>query len=406
MFHFMKRFLPLLVLVCLLKPVFADTNSDTTFSDSTQENKWVAPPPVDESDRLVKFDLQANFQQDADLNGQAFSILDLSAKRPLDENSVFAEGLLRFRKSLSTSDTVGNLDLRLARVSYMEPWLQVTGGRFDLFQILTPNLFFGAYSIMGVHRVDGVMATIPFSFFFNLGPAKEGQAEASSPLALSFFYTPSLFSAQQVQSDNSQTFWLSQLRFRIEDKDFTSTFRANLGGSASDYFDYSSLNGANTFSIAADLAYQQNYDLTAEYGVQNINLISPTSALSLGFQASRLGTWGAFSVDQIAVEGQFPLGSSLDNPFTGGNGLFPALAQTPQASWYVKVRTRLKVLFIELHVTNNQNDFTLARPATGSLGVPFTGVFGPGNETDGPGTTLRSSGYNQLAYMIRAGVEF
>lgn len=405
MHSYIKRFLPFFTLVLLFQPAFAD--SDFNFSsDSTQENKWVAPPPVDESDRTVKFNLQAAFQQDADLEGQAFSMLDLSAKRTLDENSVFAEGLVRFRKSLSTSDSAGSIDLRLARISYLEPWLQVTGGRFDLFQILSPNLFFGAYPIMGIHRVDGIMATIPFSFFFNLGPAKEGQTESSSPLALSFFYTPSLFSAQEVQFDNTQAFWLTQLRFRIEDKEFSPTIRANFGGSASDYFDYSSLNGSNTFSIAADLAYQQDYDLTAEYGVQNINLASATSALSLGFQASRLGTWGAFSVDQIALEGQFPLGSSTANPFTGGNGLFPALAQTPQTCWYAKIRTRLKVLFIEFHVTNNQNDFTLARPAAGSIGVPFTGTFGPGNETDGPGTTLRSTGYNQLAYFVCSGVEF
>lgn len=223
---------------------------------------------------------------------------------------------------------------------------------------------------------------------------------------MSLFYTPSLFSAQTVQYDNTQAFWLSQLRFRIEDKDFSPSFRVNFGGSASDYFDYSSLNGAYTFSVAGDLAYQQNYDLTAEYGVQNINEFSATGALAIGFQASRLGTWGAFSVDQIAVEGQFPMGASPDNPFTGGNGLFPSLAQTPQSCWYVKIKTRLKVLFIEAHVTNNQNDFTLARPAQGSIGLPFTGAFGPGNETDGPGTPLRSNGYSNLAYVVRTGVEF
>ncbi|HJT25219.1 MAG TPA: hypothetical protein VJ873_11635, partial [bacterium] len=211
-----KQLLLLFLLTSLLQPVFADDNLVFSSTDSSQENKWVAPPPVDESDRQVKFDIQAAFQHDADLQDQAFSMLDLSAKRTLDENSVLAEGLVRFRKSLSTSDSAGSIDLRLARISYLEPWLQVTGGRFDLFQILTPNLFFGAYPIMGIHRVDGVMATIPFSFFFNFGPAKEGQAESSSPLALSFFYTPSLFSAQQVQYDNTQTFWLSQLRFRVE----------------------------------------------------------------------------------------------------------------------------------------------------------------------------------------------
>jgi len=57
-------------------------------------------------------------------------------------------------------------------------------------------------------------------------------------------------------------------------------------------------------------------------------------------------------------------------------------------------------------VTNNQDDFTLARPAPGALAVPFTGTFGPGNETDGPGTALRATSYNNLAFIVRSGVEF
>lgn len=390
----------------ILQPLAAEPEPASSLNDNSPETQWVAPPPADESGRLVKFDLQASFQHDADLKDQAFSMFDLSAKRQLDDNSVLAEGSVRFRKSLSTTDQAGAIDLRLARISYLEPWLQVTGGRFDLFHMLTPGLFFGAYPVMGIHRVDGIMATIPFSFFFNFGPSQSGEAEASSPLALSFFYTPSLFSAQQVQYDNTQTFWLSQLRFRLESKDFSPTLRVNFGGSASDFFDYSSLNGNYTCSISADLDFQHNYDLTAEYGVQNINHLADTSALTLGLQASRLGTWGAFSLDQIAVEAQFPLGNSLSNAFTGGNGLTPSLAQSPQAGWYAKIRTRLKVLFIEMHITNNQNDFTLARPMAGSIGIPFTGNFGPGNETDGPGTSLRSTSYNDLACMIRTGVEF
>src|ERR1019366_5485914 len=266
-----KQFFLSGLLLSLIVPALADEKSDFSFSDSSTENKWVDPPPVDERDRLVKYLLQADYQYDAPLPCQAFSMFDLSAKRQLDENSILAEGLVRFRKSLSTSDSTSFIDLRLARLSYLEPWLQVTAGRFDLFQTMTPNLFFGAYPIMGIHRVDGVMATIPFSFFFDFGTSKEGKTEASSPLALSLFYTPSLFSAQQVQYDLTQAFWLSQLKFRIEAQDFSSTIRANFGGSASDYFDYSSLNGSYTYSASADLSYQQNYDLTAEYGVQNIN---------------------------------------------------------------------------------------------------------------------------------------
>ena len=147
-------------------------------------------------------------------------------------------------------------------------------------------------------------------------------------------------------------------------------------------------------------------DLTAEYGVENPSHFNDTSALALGLQASRLGTWGAFSIDQVVLETQIPMGNSLDNAFTGGNNFIPELAQTPQTSWYAKLRMRLKVLFLEIHATNNQNDFTLDRLVPAAVGLPFNGPFGPGNETNGPGTPLRSYGYNQIAFLIRTGVEF
>jgi hypothetical protein len=380
--------------------------SQNSFLASGQENKWVSPPPATDSDREIKFLLQADYQQDADLQGQAFSMFDLSAKRSLDENSVLADGLIRIRKSLSSSDTASEVDLRLAKLSYMDPAFQVSVGRFDLFQMLTSNSFFGAYPIMGIHRVDGVMATIPISLFLGFGDTKNTQAQGSSPLALSFFYTPSLFSAQQVQEDSTQAFGLGQLRCRINSSDFDLTIKANVGVSATDYFDYSSLNGGPAASLAADMDLHQHIDLTAEYGVQNTSLFNDTSALSLGFKTEQLGTWGAFSIDQFILEAQVPMGKSLDNPFTGGNGFIPDQAQSPQTSWYAKLKTRIKGLFLEFHATNNQNDFTLDRLVPSAIGVPFNGGFGPGNETDGPGTGLRSNAYNRIAFLVRTGVEF
>ena len=196
-------------------PLWAQ-DSSLGFADAAPDNKWVAPPPVDDNDRNVSYDLQALYQNDLDHPNSESSILDLSVKRALDENSVMAEGFVRFEKGLSTSDNSDDIELRLARISYLQPWIQITGGRFDLFQTLTPNLFFGAYPLMGIHRVDGVLVTIPFSFFFQFGPSKQGQSQTASPLALSFFYTPSLFSAQQVQLDGSQDFFLGQIRLRLE----------------------------------------------------------------------------------------------------------------------------------------------------------------------------------------------
>ncbi|HVM31827.1 MAG TPA: hypothetical protein VMU88_01730, partial [bacterium] len=101
-----------------------------------------------------------------------------------------------------------------------------------------------------------------------------------------------------------------------------------------------------------------------------------------------------------------PLGGSLQNPFTGGNAFTPSLARLPQNSFYLKLRARLKILFFELHVTNNQDDYTLDRLTPSSTILPFTGNFGPGREADGPGTLLRGFSYQNPGFMIRSGVEF
>jgi hypothetical protein len=397
-------YLCLLLITCI--PASAQDSPDFKNLGDSQENPWVAPPPIDESTHNLRFIAQADYQADGVILGQSYSMIDISAKRPLDENSVFAEGLLRVEKNLSTSDQATDIELRLARISYLQPWLQVNVGRFDLFEMVTPNLFFGGYPLMGIHRVDGVMATVPFSFFFNLGESKSGQAQSSSPLALSIFYTPSLFSAEYVAQDLTQSFWLSQLRFRVDSKDFQSTFRVNLGESANDFFNYSSLNGGLTGSATAELRYNSNYALTAEYGIQNLQELKDTSALTLGFQASKLGTWGDFSLDQIGLEAQFPIGSSLLNPFTGGNGFETNLATAPQASWYGKIRARLRVLFIEFHVTNNQDDYTFSRLVPGSIEIPFSNAFGPGHETNGFQLPLRAASYKTPGCLIQTGVEF
>jgi hypothetical protein len=384
------RLIPFLI-VTLFLPTWATAQADPSSLDQDPETRWQAPPPVDETARVLKFTLQAAYQRDRVLAGEAFSMLDLSVKRKLDENSILAEGWVRLRKSLSTSDPADRVDLRLARLSYLEPWFQATLGRFDLFQHLTPNLFFGGYPVMGLRRVDGVLATLPFSFLFKLGDPKDEAVRSSPPLAASFFYTPSLFSAQQVQSDFTQAFWLAQLRARIEEQDLAVSARVNAGKSSSPFFVYSSLNGDWTGSASLEIAYQGNASLTAEVGFQNLAKPTETGALALGFQASRLGTWGAFSFDQVALEAQFPLGTSLGNPFT---------------AWYAKVRARLKALFFEVHATNSRDDYTFARPSASSLLLPFEEPFGPGQETDGPGTALTSKSYEDIAFLVRTGVEF
>jgi hypothetical protein len=143
-----------------------------------------------------------------------------------------------------------------------------------------------------------------------------------------------------------------------------------------------------------------------EYGVQNVCRWRQTNAASAGLRAVRLATFGPFSIDDVAVEGQIPVAKVDSNPFTGGNDLVPRLAARPKGAWYARIQSRLKALILEFHATTNRDDFTLGRLVPEATYLPFTGRFGPGLEADGPGLPFKARSYRDPFFLMRAGVEF
>src|ERR1039458_9066225 len=105
------------------------TSNESNPSGSSASN-WIAPF-VSTAENPIRFTLDSVFQND--LTGfQTYSLLDVYAKRDLDDYSIRAEGMVRIKKSFSNSDNSSfPIDLRLAKVSYLESWLQVSLGRMD-----------------------------------------------------------------------------------------------------------------------------------------------------------------------------------------------------------------------------------------------------------------------------------
>ena len=90
----------------------------------TAAPKWIpAPLPNDEA-RDVSFDILANYESAAQ-GSNLFSIADLYARRKLDEYSVTTDLQIRFEKNLSISDSAQVIDLRMAKITYIEPWSAV-----------------------------------------------------------------------------------------------------------------------------------------------------------------------------------------------------------------------------------------------------------------------------------------
>ncbi len=336
-------------------------------------------------------------------DGTASSLFDVSAFKRFGDDAVTGEGWVRFRKGASSGDLADVLELRSARVTYSEPWIQASAGRFDLFPHLTPNAFFGAYPVMGMRRVDGVLAVLPLFFKFGV---RDDRSYTMPPASISFFYSPTFFPEGRTVIDQTQSFQLVQARVRATVGEVQMGFRGNYSRSRETWFAYSAFSGVPAYSLALETIWKRDYSATVEYGVQNVSRWRGTNAVSGGLRAQRVATFGPWSVDDVVLEGQWPIARAASNAFTGGNDLLPLRAGLPQGAWYARVRSRLKALIVEFHATTNQDDFTLGRLVPEATYYRFEGLFGPGLEAEGPGLPFRARSYRDPLYMVRVGVEF
>lgn len=405
----MKKTL-VLGLALLATPVLAQTKSPTpTATPSptatiTSENatKWQAPPDITDDSKTVDTNVAVHLSNDSS-SDPYYTLFDLSSVRKLDENDVSATGKVRFIQPLSSSDDVGELELREANISLSEPWIEIRVGRMDLSDILSTTHFFGRYPVMGERRLDGIKVYIPFKFFFGV---EDYKSVSSPPTSLSFFYFPSLFTSQDAVIDGSQGFFLGQARMKLSVDDLRIVTIANVGASSSDFYQYSSESGNLTYSFCGEVNVARNSDLYIEYGVQNAADSTDTGALALGIKLSHLFTFDFFSLDQLIVEAQIPMGDNPNNPFTGGNGINSSLGGTPQQALYGRARVRIRSVFLNFNITNSVNDFTLARLNQGNINTPLPTPIGPGNETDGLEVPLSSNSYGHLTFSTDIGVSF
>jgi len=378
------------------------TPSPTATETSTPKPLWVPPPQVEKGSKGINATVAAHYSSDFG-GSSGYSLFDLSGVRKLDENDVSAQGTIRYLKDFSSTDDAGELQLREANFSLSEPWIEVRVGRMDLSDIVSTTHYFGRYPLMGLRRLDGIKVYIPFKFFFGV---EDYKSVSSPPTSLSFFYFPTLLSAQDAALDGSQGYFMGQARMKLNIGDLRTVLLFNMGASASDDFQYSSMSGNAAYSLCGEANFSRNYTLYFEYGVQNSAHTGDTNAFTLGGKAEHLFTFDFLSLDRIILEAQFPLASNPNNPFTGGNGIYPAEAGLPQTALYGKARIRIRSIFIDFNITDSMGDFTFARLNNSNINTPLPMPLGGGNETDGLEIPLLSPGYNTYAFSIDVGVQF
>jgi len=333
---------------------------------------------------------------------------DLIFKQKLYQDFT-AELNARVSKGASSDDSAF-LGLETASVSYVGPWVTFSGGRRDVGTFLSPGTFFGSYSTMGERQLDSAMVTLPFRFFAEIPDA---DAQVTAPYnALSVFYTPNLFEADQTTYAGDQGMVIGQLRVKFDFDKISFDVIANYGQGTGDYFQYGTVNPSGTAEGSIALKYGI-YSIWADYAVQSMAFFQSTqvAAGGVGFNVKK---WTFGLLDTLTGEVQMPLGiGDPNNPFTGGDPQAEGSdGVTPELAWFGQVRKEFGAkspnepmrFFYGVAATNSVGDYTLARISQGALSVPVGQGFGLGPKVEG--LALRSSSYNTAAGIVYAGYEF
>jgi len=367
--------------------------------------RWVPWPPIREEARLISYNLSAVYRDQKQADTSAYSVMDIRAMRRPDEYFVSGEGMVRFVSSASPADNVQTVQLRTAKVDLAENWFTLTAGRFNISDQVSTTRYFGRYPFEGLRRVTGVRLFLPVRFLIGV---EDYRNVSSPPTSISLYYLPNIFSDIDADLSGQQAFFLGNARARVKlAKKWQTVFLLNYGKSKSNYFQYSSINGSGTMSAAAEIIFDSNYSVYGEIGFQNTSKTAGTEVATFGVSLKRIGTFGPFSVDDVIFEAQKPMNTSLENPFTGGNPVFPEFATTPDMTYYVKVKARVRGVFLEADGTTAVNDYTFARlnhTNVNSLTLPLP--IGGGLENDGLEIPFASSLAGEWAMMFRAGVQF
>ncbi len=127
---------------------------------------------MDNDSKALNATVAAHYASDASGN-LGYSLFDLSAVRKLDENDVSAQGTVRFMKAFSSSDDVGELELREANLSLSEPWIEVRVGPDGFVRYRQHHPLFRALSPNGFKAVGRNQGLYPLQVLFRGGGLQE-----------------------------------------------------------------------------------------------------------------------------------------------------------------------------------------------------------------------------------------
>lgn len=331
-------------------------------------------------------DLKSDFQDDA--NGKLFANkLSIKAKQTLFDNFI-ADANIRFTKPMSNENMPVMTEILTAKFQYVNNYFNITFGRAELTKTISTLNYFGPYVTAGQRYLDLVGITIPF--YLKAGIPELEEIELP-PLALSMYYSPTMFNFLHTAYDGSQEYYMFQLRANMEIAKCPSQIIVNVGKSTTAYFNYSilSTNPAVEVSISTDLG--NHFKFNGSAGVLNSALFSQTLVVAGGLELHNLKEW-IFALDEVIFETQLPL-SQVTSSFDPNT--FP---------WFLSVRNKFGKFRYGLAVTTSNNDYTFKTLV--SYNPVFMPPFGSGNVFAPEGITLDKKPGGLPSWYGYVGYEF
>ncbi len=289
----------------------------------------------------INFDLKSAFQEDSAGNIYT-SELGIKARQTLN-NSIMAEGYIRFIKPFSNDNAPVIVNLMTAKITYVNSFFTITAGREELTKTISTMNYFGPYATAGQRYLDLIGITVPF--YLKAGvPELE---EINLPVvALSFYYFPTMFNYLNTTYNGYQEYYLGQARVNTSLFDNPIQIIANVGTGTTEYFDYSILSGNPSIDLSASIDLFKHGKVNVSYGILNTDFTEQTSVMAAGIELHDFKQW-LFVLDNIIFEMQFPLSSVTAQGFN-----------PQQAPWFLTIRNNIDNLRYGIAVSNSNNDYT------------------------------------------------
>jgi hypothetical protein len=342
----------------------------------------------------------------SELGSQIDSTLIVKFEKWISSSSLNISGQFELEKNFSSSSSIDFFNVISEQLSYNNAWISLSIGRLDIGDILSPSCFFGDYSTMGIRHLDGLQITIPVNFKMGITNYKRMETLSSS---ISFFYFPSVFKNIYVNENGVQDYFLGQIRVNLINK--SSILRVNFGKSINQFYAYSIMSGHWNISSAINFNLTKQFSFDVEYGSQDTSHWVNSSVITYGLNFKKMiPVVNDFLFKKIIFEIQSPLGLTLDNSFTGGNGLLLSKAQMPQTSFFFEIKSKLNFADLIVCLTNSQGDYTFSRLNEGNAFSPIDTLLvnsvGYSNEIKNLDIYLSSNSYKNLSYLVNLEVEF